>query len=264
MIHFISMSFDQKELQAVELALSDNFDHREQYYLEQYSLLCDLKVCNKQACINHNLYKYLQLEELLDTQSLHDFVNIYRKYIEEPSDNVLKLISNIYKFNRTQIYSIFNCLSRKYNKKRTLIFYGESNTGKSLLARSLLLPFVPGFILRDGGTNVHWLEDIYRKSFILWEEPSIHMTNIEDVKLLLAGEKIAINRKNKPIITRINNPSVIVTTNREFWEYDYTPIINRSLLFTFNTLIHDDCIKLKESWILYYLISIYDGRQYKY
>lgn len=126
---------------------------------------------------------------------------------------------------------MFKVIARDIPKKRSLVFYGDSNCGKSLLANALALPFSPGYIQRDGGTNVHWLENIYRKSLVIWEEPSIHMTNIEDVKLLLGGEKIVINRKNKHLVERLNGAAVIITTNKEVWYYDEKALRNRMVIF---------------------------------
>lgn len=253
------MSFDLSEISECDTKLEDNYEKKEQYYLEEYSLLLDVGVLTKKQIHNHQLYKYLELESFLNV-GFNNLVSVYRNYYKRNLLPRQTLIHSIYKLNKNQVDIIFNCLSRNYNKKRTLIFYGQSNTGKTLLAQALTYIFVPGYILRDGGTNVHWLEDIYRKNFILWEEPSIHMTNIEDTKLLLGGEKIAINRKNKPIITRVNDPAVIITTNRQFWDYEYETIVNRSFIFEFYNTIPDNCPRISNAEILSYLLDIYDGR----
>lgn len=143
------------------------------------------------------------------------------------SDEAFDDIHSQLKLSHDKIDSWLNILFRIHPKKRTLVFHGASNCGKSVVANALLYPFAPGFIQRDGGTNVHWLEGIYMKNFILWEEPSVHMSNVEDVKLVLGGETIAINRKNKHILERLAGPAVLITTNNRFWNYKPQELMNR-------------------------------------
>lgn len=238
---------------------------REQYCEEYYEQLIDSEKITKKEAKEHQNLVYIRVESILN---LHDpliLYGIYKQYQLKHMDcedrSRLCRLHRVYKFNKSDVQCMFEILSRTIPKKRCLCFYGPSNTGKSLLANGLLYPFAPGYIQRDGGTNVHWLEHIYRKSFILWEEPSIHMTNIEDTKLLLGGERIAINRKNKKIIERINDPAVIVTTNRSFWEYDKNALLNRMTVYTLSVPIS---AYVKEYItpvdIITYLCCVYDGR----
>lgn len=171
-----------------------------------------------------------------------------------------QVLHAIYNFNKYDVTTIFACIMRCFPKKRTLVFYGPSNCGKSLLANALCTPFAPGYIQRDGGTNVHWLENIYRKCLIIWEEPSIHMTNIEDVKLLMGAERLIINRKNKHLVERLNRPSVIVTTNKPFWEYDPQALKNRCIIYYLNNNIENYTkLNITSADILDYLCHIYEG-----
>lgn len=123
----------------------------------------------------------------------------------------------------------------------------------------MLAPVAPGYIQRDGGTNVHWLENIYRKSVVLWEEPSIHMTNIEDTKLILGGETLVINRKNKPLLERPAGPAVVVTTNKQFWAYQPQTLMNRCCIYPRDNVLPGK-EKYKREDIVSYLCDVYDGR----
>lgn len=192
---------------------------------EEHNLTIDRGLCTKQQSAYLKLKNYLDLEDLLQQNDWTILKEIYDPFRHENVGR--QTIHKIFNFSRQDVIDIFRIIARDIPKRRTVVFYGPSNCGKSLLANALAKPFSPGYIQRDGGTNVHWLENIYRKSLILWEEPSIHMTNIEDVKLLLGGENIVINRKNKHLVERLNGAAVIITTNREFWEYEPETIKNR-------------------------------------
>lgn len=214
-------------------------------------------LCRKEI-ENLKYKKFQECEKLMETGDSTTLSNIYDMYRHENIGR--NILHQIYNFSKEDVTTIFNCIMRNFYKKRTLVFYGPSNCGKSLLANALCLPFSPGYIQRDSGTNVHWLENIYRKNLILWEEPSIHMTNIEDVKLLLGGERIIINRKNKHLVERINRPCVIISTNKQFWEYEPNTLKSRIIIFYMYNEIDTITKKfITNHDVLDYLCAIYEG-----
>lgn len=199
----------------------------------------------------------MDTEELFTANNWKILKDVYEPYRHENIGR--NTLHSLFGFSREDVEVMFKIISRDIPKQRGLVFYGPSNCGKSILANALCLPFAPGYIQRDSGANVHWLENIYRKSIILWEEPSVHMTNIEDTKLILGGEKIAINRKNKHIVERLNGAAVIVTTNRAFWEYDREALLNRIVIFNFSRPVESVTNKyIHPGEILDYLLSLLD------
>lgn len=252
---------DPQRYEKLQALLTNTYGPREQWSDECYNELIDFKQITKDEHIQHKNKRYYDIESYLCLRNRECFYEYFQKYSKDTPIEKLDRIHQIYRFTLSDVNTIFDVLARAIPKVRTITLHGASNCGKSLLANALLYPWAPGYIQRDGGTNVHWLEHIYRKSFILWEEPSIHLTNIEDTKLLCGGEKLAINRKNKNIIERINDPAVIITTNREIWQYDPEALQNRMVIFRLNNTVSEyikDYIEPRE--IIKYLCVIHDGR----
>lgn len=218
-------------------AFLECFGHKEQYYDEEHNLLVDQNKISKGGSELLKLRNFLETEQLLENHNWKILLEVYDQYRHENLGR--ETLAKIFNLSKEDVKLIFQTITRDNPKKRCVVFYGPSNCGKSLLANALCLPFAPGYIQRDSGANVHWLENIYRKSIVLWEEPSIHMTNIDDTKLLLGGEKIVINRKNKHLVERLNGAAVIITTNRSFWEYDRDALLNRINIFNFNVSVSE-------------------------
>lgn len=234
------------------------YGHKEQYLDEEYNVLVEEGSITLTECRNLKYKKFTECEKLMEQGTSDVLAGVYDMYRHENIGRTM--LHQIFNFTKEDVTTIFNCIMRQFAKKRTLVFYGPSNCGKSLLANALCLPFAPGYIQRDSGTNVHWLENIYRKCIILWEEPSIHMTNIEDVKLLLGGERIVINRKNKHLVERINRPCVLVTTNKQFWEYESNTLKNRIIIYYLFNVIDNITHKfITPGDVLDYLCAIYEG-----
>lgn len=195
----------------------------------------DQKLVTKGESELLKLKGFLETEKIFTDNHWNILKEIYDRYRHENIGR--QKLDQLFGLSKKDITRIFQIVCRDIPKKRCVVFYGPSNCGKSILANALCIPFAPGYIQRDSGANAHWLENIYRKSIVIWEEPSIHMTNIEDTKLLLGGEKIVINRKNKHLVERLNGAAVIVTTNKSFWEYDDEALKNRCEIFQFSKTV---------------------------
>lgn len=245
--------------------MEKTFGKKDQYSDHEYDIAMDLKLFRcKSEMITHKFEKYMELEKILNWKESSVWYEMLKRYIGDYKPTLdVSLLDAIFKFTPSDISYMFDVLCRKTPKKKTLVFYGPSNCGKSLLANALLAPIAPGYIQRDGGTNVHWLENIYRKSVILWEEPSVNMSIIEDVKLLLGGETIPINRKNKQIIERPAGPAVVVTTNNQFWYYQPDTLENRITIYELTTqvggIVGETYIKKND--IIYYILDVYNKRK---
>lgn len=170
-------------------------------------------------------------------------------------------LHKIYGFTREQVIMMFQILRGEPPKVNTLCFWGPSNCGKTLLVRALCAPFMTGYIARDSGVNVHWLSNCMHKNLLRWEEPIITFEIKEDLKLILGGEPIAVNEKNKPIVVKENRTPVLMSTNIAWWmSYNDPAYLNRMLIVnlhrpvesvTHENICNDD--------INYYLSRVYAG-----
>lgn len=171
---------DTERYHSISKLLETYHGKKEQYSDETYNELIDFKQITKSDSIEHRTKRYYEVESYLNIHEWSVYLNKLRLYEDKNTKiETLDSIHHIYQFTKKDIIEICKILGRAIPKRRTLTLHGPSNCGKSLLANALLYPWAAGYIQRDGGTNVHWLEHIYRKSFVLWEEPSIHLTNIE-------------------------------------------------------------------------------------
>lgn len=229
-----------------------------QYSDYELNLVKDLGLITESQKKDLKLKQYLEIEELLGLKE----PCVWREILNEYRNEYPLELHSIWKLNKEIVTEWFAILSRADPKIRTIILFGKSNSGKSLLGRALTYPLSPGFIQRDGGTNVHWLEHLHYKNVILWEEPSIHLSNINDAKLIFGGEPFVINRKNKNLIERPAGPACIITTNQEVWEYDRETLCNRCKIYQFNITVESILSKryITEQEIIGYLCDVYDGR----
>lgn len=223
--------------------MSSYFGPKTQYKDAEFDIVKTLENTTEHAIKTYKVESYLELEEILNNDDFDYKLNWYLDELDKClSDKDIKPdrindIHDVFNLKYEDLIDYLKVILRQHAKHRTLVLYGKSNSGKSLIANALYYPFAPGMIQRAGTTNVHWLEAIYQKNFILWEEPSVDMSTIEDVKLLTGGETIVINRKNKNLIERLKGPAVLVTTNIAFWNYRYEELTNRCIIKRFSTPI---------------------------
>lgn len=247
---------------ALSAKLVEQHGRKEEYCDEEYNFILDFNNTSKEEVRQHKLISFHRVVLKLKNEGSKYILACWKKYLEnEPLAPNHSILHNLYGFDSHTVRTIVRVLGLESPKTRTVLLYGSSNVGKSILANALLAPWAPGYIQRDGGTNVHWLEHVYRKSFILWEEPSIHMSNIEDTKLLMGGEKIIINRKNKNLLERTNSAAVVVTTNREIWKYGGEALVNRCFIIVLSTPVASiTAARISTADILTYMLDAHAGR----
>lgn len=236
--------------------MEEYFGQKTQYLDSEYDLAIDLGVFKTQCSARQDrLARFLDLENQLDGNP-DNWLKTLESFRITLSKERFNELHKDFQLSPNQVYEWFCILARKHKKRTSIVFYGTSNSGKSLLANALVAGVAPGMIQRDCGANDHWLEHIYMKSVLLWEEPTINMINIEDVKLILGGESIIVNRKNKALLERTNPAAVIITTNRQFWQYDPVTLKNRCWIYDFgNSLSSKNVYSKKE--IVSYLCDLY-------
>lgn len=90
------------------------------------------------------------------------------------------------------VRSIMDC---KFNKVKALVFYGPTNTGKSLLFLPLTEFFECGTILRISDNSAFAYVNLLDRTVGLMEEPRIIAQTVEDVKQLFRGEIFEVHVK---------------------------------------------------------------------
>lgn len=238
-----------KGIPKIRKLLHEYFGKKAEYSSYQLSILVGLEKITARDSKKFMVQQFLDVKKSISRSWMID------RWREVATYQNHDIIHMIYKLTPEECVIIARTLSHEELKKNTLCFYGESNSGKSILARSLLLPFSPGSIQRDGGTNVHWLENTLYKNFVLWEEPIVNTDTKEDVKLLCGGERHIVNCKNQPLQYKEDKSIVIITTNTPFWLTDLTGAIrNRMHLRSFTKQVP---MRLRESDVLgYFLIQL--------
>lgn len=146
----------------------------------------------------------------------------------------LKKYSRIYRYltvtcewDDMRVKRFANCLLRVFNrtngKKNALALIGPSNSGKSQIIRSFLDCYAYG--IRSSPSNkprdtFQWASCVNARC-ILWEEPNISNDNIEEVKLLLAGDPCSIEVKYQDA-QFIEQTPFFITSNRELHHWVQT------------------------------------------
>lgn len=122
------------------------------------------------------------------------------------------------------------------DKKNTFVLEGPSNAGKSAFIRPLLQLLRYGEIVNGGN---FMFEDTVNKQIIIWEEPLIGKSMVDDCKLLFEGSehKVIIKNKSSEMVGRT---PVFITTNKPIWLYcsiDKDALANRCYFYTFRKTV---------------------------
>ncbi|EUB54064.1 Non-capsid protein NS-1 [Echinococcus granulosus] len=80
---------------------------------------------------------------------------------------------------------IMNCEDEKIN---TLVLYGPTNTGKSLICKLTTTFLEHGSVMRRQGASAFAYENLLNRKVALMEEPGICAANQQDLKQILGGE----------------------------------------------------------------------------
>ncbi|CDS36689.1 non capsid protein NS 1 [Echinococcus multilocularis] len=104
---------------------------------------------------------------------------------------------------------IMNCEDEKIN---TLVLYGPTNTGKSLICKLMTSFLEHGSVMRRQEASAFAYENLLNRKVALMEEPKICAANQQDLKQILGGEPFEVHTKyqNPDLLERL---PVVVTTN---------------------------------------------------
>lgn len=163
---------------------------------------------------------------------------------------------NIHEFAKC-VYNILNKVESKVNCLRLI---GSANSGKTLIANCICLPFITCYNNNHGSENEFYLSNMLNKSLILCEELYITIATAEDMKSVLGGQPLDIAKKfnEKQLLSRT---PVIMTSNHErFGRGHLAPVDENALAlrcytFYFNHVVKPE-LKL-DSYQFYLFLSNY-------
>ncbi len=136
-------------------------------------------------------------------------------------------------------------------KRNTIFMQGESNCGKSLMAKFLtshLEDWQIGYFMQLDSAKSTYFEPLLSKDGLerevyIGEEVRIHPNNVDSLKLLFEGSRsLRSDRKFKGQVQVPARP-VIVTTNTSPWYLcpgEATPILNRCVYIRLIRPVPDD------------------------
>ncbi|RXG54619.1 Non-structural protein NS1 [Armadillidium vulgare] len=127
---------------------------------------------------------------------------------------------------------------KRCHKINTLVVYGNTNTGKSLVIRTLLEDENYGYVVRNNGKLM--FDNLVLKNFALLEEPIIKENVINELKLFFEGAKFEANIKNNPSKTLGRIPTFVTTNHKlesSLGDVDGNALKTRIKEFTFKNPI---------------------------
>lgn len=101
-------------------------------------------------------------------------------------------------------------------KKNSLVFHGESNAGKTLVAMSIYEAYIARGVVTNNGSSQFLWQDCLDDRFILNEECVIAETQTEEYKNIMAGAPCMVNIKCKPA-REMNRTPILFTCNALPW-----------------------------------------------
>lgn len=108
-------------------------------------------------------------------------------------------------------------VDKEANKINAILFEGESNAGKTILANSITDAFYRSSATVNNATNCGFTwEKAVNARIIKHEEATMINTQTEEYKQILGGEPCMVNVKNKPM-ERLQRTPLIMTGNHPPW-----------------------------------------------
>ncbi|VUZ56641.1 unnamed protein product, partial [Hymenolepis diminuta] len=132
------------------------------------------------------------------------------------STSVRMWLDNLFDANGIIPSEFINKLDRVMNRNdskiNSIVLYGPTNTGKSLLCKIMTEFLLTGTIIRRSENSNFAYENLLDRSVAILEEPKINAANVNDMKQLLGGESFEVAVKYKPM-QFLHRIPVIITTN---------------------------------------------------
>ena len=147
---------------------------------------------------------------------------------------------------------------RRY--KNTIRLVGPSNTGKSVIAKAIVEPFLYYSATMSGCAGEHYFGAMVNKSIILIEELWVIPSTADDYKTILSGYPIHVNKKHITEREELSETPIIVTSNHVQWGrghisgIDEVALNNRTFTFNLCTPFPKTTRKLLNKHILFELL----------
>lgn len=151
---------------------------------------------------------------------------------------------NVTKFME-DVGRIMECTENKYN---SLYLVGESDAGKTTIAKIISQGFHKAMIGQAGNASQFIFQEVPEKTLIIQEEAAFIPQTVDDFKNIAGGEtNISVNVKNKSNVQIKHRTPYITTSNREPWaewcqNHEQT-FLNRGVLYKFNYAVPKQKIK---------------------
>lgn len=132
-----------------------------------------------------------------------------------------KILQDWCTFNDIDIWSLTEDIKTIIDKEQTkvnaILFMGESNAGKTIVANSVTDAFYRSSAVVNNASNCGFTwEKAVNSRVIKHEEATMVATQTEEYKQIMGGEACMINVKNKPM-EKLERTPLIMTGNHEPW-----------------------------------------------
>uniref|UniRef100_A0AAU7LKE6 NS1 protein n=1 Tax=Blue antimora parvovirus TaxID=3138853 RepID=A0AAU7LKE6_9VIRU len=97
-------------------------------------------------------------------------------------------------------------------KKNTLVFFGPPNTGKTMIASSIVLSSPWHAMVNKNNENFPFTA-CGSSMLIWWEEGRIKESMVEEAKCILGGTEVLVDKKCSPTQVQVPHTPVLMTTN---------------------------------------------------
>lgn len=165
------------------------------------------------SCALYNMFKnreYDQKERIFIENGDQDYLR--------PGVELLEMLWNHNNLTKEDLRTIDEVMDAKTNKVNTLCFVGNSDSGKSTVAKVLTQHFVCACIGQAGNASQFIFQDIPNKRIVHHEECIVVPTLVDDYKNIFEGStRMTVNVKNKRNQMITHRTPVITTSNQLPW-----------------------------------------------
>lgn len=155
---------------------------------------------------------------------------------------------------------LLRVLDKRETKINSIVLHGESNSGKTLLMKSVFDAFRLKAIVTNGASVGFTWQNATEKRVILNEEVLIAPTQTEEYKQIMAGEECMVNVKCKPQ-RRMRRTPLLMTCNSKPWSYVKEDTVYENRCFMYKDLQRQDWLyeykkKIHPKGWLYYVSAV--------
>lgn len=167
--------------------------------------------------------------------------DIYATYdsLQNSINNIVNWLKFQFSFEwRLVLRDIFNVVSGKQLKKRSIWFVGDANSGKTYVMKSLAQLFLlVGYIKNLQGKGQFPFQDVFGKRILFLDEIIIYF---DDFKEILAGQSLLINRKFQ--VANVSYPCSCIILSNEHNVVDHSDPIWQSRIYKYTVKSYEQLL----------------------